>query len=181
MKKHRLGPPLIGADAVARRATEIADQIAADHQRRDAQLVIVGVLYGSYVFLADLTRELSKHKMDIRIDFIQLSSYGPGTASNGSVMLEHDLRLPVAGQSVVLVDDIFDTGLTIDFAVRHLRERGAASVKTCVLLAKDVPHKVNLRIDYVGFNIPNVFVVGYGLDFDHRYRELPYITHVVIE
>lgn len=177
---HQLGQPLIAAGAIAKRVGELAAAIAADHKPPDAPLLIVGILNGSYMFLADLTRGLAAYRLDIRIDFLMLASYGPGTVSSGHVSLEHDLRLPVAGQAVLLVDDIFDTGLTLAFAGRHLRERGALAVKTCVLLAKDVPRKVDIRADYVGFVIPDLFVAGYGLDFDHHYRELPHIAPVTV-
>lgn len=161
-------------------ATRI-DQLVTEMQRdlRGDNVVMIGILRGSFIFLADLVRDLNPHDVHPRIDFITLESYGSGTVSSGEVRVVKELRLDVAGADVVLVDDILDSGRTLSFASNYLRERGARSVKTCALLDKPARRAVPFEADYVGFKIEDNFVVGYGLDYDSRYRELPYIANVV--
>lgn len=145
---------------------------------RGDRVVMVGILRGSFIFLADLVRELWPHDIHPMIDFVTIESYGSGTESSGTVRMMKELRLDVAGADVLLVDDILDTGRTLTFATNHLKERGARSVKTCALLDKPSRRIVPFQADYVGFEIEDTFVVGYGLDYDSRYRELPYIAKV---
>jgi len=133
-------------------------------------LVLVGILKGAFVFLADLVRALD---MPVEIDFVQAASYGAGTASSGRVRLRRRVQTPLRGKHVLLVEDIADTGLTVASVQRHLKRQGALSVKVCILLDKPSRRRVPVTIDYVGFTIPNVFVVGYGTDWNEQYRHLP--------
>jgi hypoxanthine phosphoribosyltransferase len=167
---------LFDADAIARRVNELARRIAADMP--DEFLVVV-VLKGSFVFAADLIRALHLAGATARVDFITLASYGTGTESAGSVALVRDLSEDVAGQRVLLVDDIVDTGRTLKFAKEELARRGAIEVRTCLLLDKAARRVVEMTPDYAGFSIPDRFVVGYGLDLAHYYRGLPFIGVVV--
>lgn len=145
---------------------------------RSENLVMIGILRGSFMFLADLVRDFYLHQMHPRIDFITLESYGAGTESSGQVKITKDLSVDVTDADVVLVDDILDSGRTLTFARNHLAQKGARSVKTCTLLDKPSRRAVPIEADYVGFTIDDYFVVGYGLDYDHHYRELPYLAKV---
>jgi hypoxanthine phosphoribosyltransferase len=163
---------LFDTQAIARRVEALARRIAADMA---GEFLVVVVLKGSFVFAADLIRALESAGAGARVDFVTLASYGSGTESTGSVALVRDLSEDVAGQRVLLVDDIIDTGRTLKFAREELTRRGALEVRTCVLLDKTARRMVEFAADYVGFEIADRFVVGYGLDLAHRYRGLPYI------
>ena len=163
---------LFGADEIAARVETLAREIVAD---TSGDLLVVVVLKGSFVFAADLIRALERAGASAQVDFITLSSYGTGTTSSGRVALTHDLIEDVAGRAVLIVDDILESGKTLAFARDLLTGRGAASVRTCLLLDKPEKRKVPIEADYVGFRIGNEFVVGYGLDLAHRYRGLPFI------
>jgi len=163
---------LFSADEIAARVETLAREIVADAPE---DLLVVIVLKGSFVFAADLIRALEQAGASAQVDFITLSSYGTGTQSSGTVTLAHDLNEDVTGRAVLIVDDVLESGRTLTFACRTLRERGAASVKTCLLLDKPERRKVAIDADYVGFRIGDEFVVGYGLDLAHRYRGLPFI------
>lgn len=152
---------------------EIAEQISTDYAGQ--QPVIVGVLKGAWVFTADLVRQLS---IPVRCDFVRLSSYGAGTVPSGPPRLLLDLTEPIAGQHVLVIDDIVDTGISLEWLHRHLLAKQPASLKTCVLLDKPARREVDVEPDYVGFEIPDRFVVGYGIDYAERYRELPYIGYI---
>ena len=167
--------PLFTAEQIARRVDELAREIAG-YASRD--VVIVAVLKGSFVFAADLIRALYREGLEPEIDFIFLASYGAGTSSSGRVKVLRDVETNLAGREVVIVDDILDSGRTLAFAKELLEDRGALSVKTCVLLDKDVPRATPIVPDFTGFRCPPVFVVGYGTDLGHRYRELPFIGQV---
>ena len=166
---------LFDAGTIARRVDDLARRIAAD---MPGEFIVVVVLKGSFVFAADLIRALHSAGATARVDFITLASYGTGTTSAGSVALVRDLSEDVAGQRVLLVDDIVDTGRTLKFAREELLRRGAAEVQTCLLLDKAARRVVEIAPDYVGFSIPDRFVVGYGLDLAHYYRGLPFIGAV---
>lgn len=153
----------------------IAQTIASEN------LVIVGVLRGSFMFLADLVRALHRHHLHPRIDFMTLQSYGAATVSSGNVRILKDVSVEIDGADVLLVDDILDSGRTLRFAVRHIENKGAARVFTCCLLDKPARRAVNIHADFVGFEIPDTFVVGYGLDYDSHYRELPFLGQVIHE
>ena len=160
---------LITQEQLARRIRSLSRELEKDYKHRE--LVIVSLLNGTVMFLADLIRHIS---LPLRLDFIGVSSYGAGTES-GNLVFTKELRLDVKGRDVLLVDDILDTGRTLAAVAGLIKDKGALSVKTCVLLDKKARRAVPFEADYVGFGIPNEFVVGYGLDFNERYRNLPCI------
>lgn len=158
------------AEQIQERIQKLGEQITRDYLGKD--LVVVGVLNGSFMFTADLVRSI---KTPIEIDFISVSSYGAGTSSSGQVKLELDLRKSVEGRHVLLIEDIIDTGHTLKFLRPLIEQRGPASLKLASLLFKPARLQHEIQIDYLGFEIEDKFVIGYGLDFDGKYRELPYI------
>jgi len=160
---------LISAEEIGRKVRELGARIAAD--AAGAPVHLVGVLKGSFVFMADLARAIPG---EVTCDFLRVASYR-GTRSTGEVRFEMDLTEPIQGLHVVLVEDIVDTGTTVDALVRLLRARGPASLRVCTLLHKPARSKVPVTLDYCGFTIPDRFVVGYGLDVDGRLRQLPYV------
>lgn len=162
---------MFSAEEIGRRVTELGRQITNDYMGRE--LVLVGVLKGSVVFLSDLMRTID---LDLRIDFMSVSSYKDDTVSSGDVEILKDLTHPIRGKDVIVVEDIIDTGLTLFRLTEILGSRGANSLRIATLLDKPEPRvKTGLSIDYCGFQIPNKFVVGYGLDAANRYRNLPFI------
>jgi hypoxanthine phosphoribosyltransferase len=165
--------PLIETAALCRRVAELAAEIERDYAGSTATdpLVAVGVLKGSVFFLCDLLKQV---KVPLALDFLQTSSYGAGTTP-GEVRVLRDVDLPLRGRDVLLVEDIVDTGYTLQTLLALLRFRGARSVRLCALLDKRAARRVDVPIDYCGFVIENLFVVGYGLDAGERYRNLPYI------
>jgi len=162
---------LVAEKEIAARVAELGRAIARDYA--DGTLVLVGVLQGAIPFVADLMRALP---IDVTVDFLRASSYGASTTSSGTVRLVADLSVDVADRHVLVVDDIVDTGHTLAALKRELEARRPRSVKTCVLLDKTGRRETQVAIDYVGFTIPNVFVVGYGLDYDGLYRNLPHVA-----
>ncbi len=164
--------PLFSAETIAQRVEDLARAIAAVATH---DLIIVAVLKGSFIFAADLIRALHGQGLDTEIDFMLLASYGDSATSGAKVEVLRDVKSEIAGRDVVIVDDILDSGRTLSFAKELLTERGARSVKTCILLDKQVPRAVAITPDLVGFRCPPVFVVGYGMDLANRYRELPFI------
>jgi hypoxanthine phosphoribosyltransferase len=162
---------LISADRIQKRVGELAQQIALDY--RNQPVTIVGVLTGSLIFLADLIRHLD---LPLRVGLIQASSYRGAVTSPGELHVDPVLVPDVQGRHVLLLDDILDTGQTLDYLVRHLHVLGAASLRVAVLLRKQGRQKIALEPDYCGFTIPDAFVVGYGLDFNDEYRNLPHIA-----
>lgn len=165
---------LISADTIQARVKDLARQIDRDY-RDTERIYVVGILKGAFIFLADLTRQLSHPHI---VDFMALSSYGKTTTS-GAVRILMDLREPIEGQHVLIVEDIVDSGQTLHYLYQILKGRNPASLRSCVLLLKD-RKKLDLQvnIDYLGFEIPDVWVVGYGLDFADRHRTLPYIAEL---
>lgn len=166
---------LISAEEIKNRVAQLAHQIAADYT---GELIVAGLLTGSFIFLADLLRNLSGADIDILVDFLVVSSYGSGTETSGSVCISRDMSIDVKGRNVLLVDDILDTGHTLGAVYSHIKVKGPASVKTCVLLEKPSRLRVAAEADYTGFTVPDTFVVGYGLDHNGRFRQLPYITSI---
>jgi hypoxanthine phosphoribosyltransferase len=160
---------LISEKEIRRRVGELAAQVQSDFPGRD--LVVVGLLTGTLMFLADLVREID---LPLRLDFIGVSSYGDGTESRELVFTK-ELKLDVAGRDVLLVDDILDTGKTLRAVINKLGEMNPRQVRSCVLLSKKARREYDIIADYVGFEIPNEFVVGYGLDYAEKYRNLPHI------
>ncbi len=162
---------LITEEQIKNRIRELGEVLTAEYADKDP--VIVGVLKGVVVFYADMIREI---RVPCQLDFMWLSSYA-GTNSTGSLLVRQDLKTDIRGRHVLILEDIFDTGTSLDFTVRHLQEKGPASIKICTLLDKPERRRpgITLQADYVGFTIPNAFVVGYGLDYDEKYRNLPYV------
>lgn len=152
------------------RVAELGAQISADYQGKNP--IIISVLRGSYIFMADLTRKIS---LPCTIDFMAVSSYGKGTTSSGQVKIVKDLSENIEGRDVIVVEDILDSGNTLSYLLQILKARHVASVKLCTLLDKPSRRVKDVRADYVGFSVPDYFVVGYGLDYAEYYRNLPYI------
>jgi hypoxanthine phosphoribosyltransferase len=162
---------LLDEETIASRVQDLAVRISADYAGAD-DLVLVGVLKGSFIFLADLSRRLT---IPHSVDFIALSSYNRGAVSTGAVRLIMDTRTSVARRHVLIVEDILDTGYTLDYLLRAFEARDPASLRTCVLISKPARHQVDVPIDYLGFEVPDEWLVGYGLDYADRFRTLPYI------
>jgi len=161
---------LLTEAAILQRLTELAAEIEADYA--DKQPLLIGVLKGAVVVMADLTRALH---LVVETDWMAVSSYGSGTKSSGVVRILKDLDRDITGRHVLIIEDIVDSGVTLSWLVANLGSRGPASVEVCALLRKPQAAKVDVRLKYVGFEIPNEFVVGYGLDYAERYRDLPYV------
>ena len=168
---------LIDRKTVENRIKELAKQIEKDYAGEE--VYCVGLLKGSVVFLSDLVKEINT---PVVIDFMSVSSYGSETVSSGDVKILKDTDLDLRGKHVLIIEDIIDTGLTLEHVIRYFKEsKGVKTLKTCTLLSKPERRKVNIDIDYVGFDVPDKFVIGYGLDYDQKYRNLPYIAVVVFE
>ncbi len=161
---------LISPEDLAARVVELGEQISRDYEGKE--LVLVPVLVGASVFAADLLRSLS---IPVVIDFVAISSYGTDTRSSGVVRILKDLDLSVESKHVLIVEDIIDTGLTLNYLIDNLRARNVASLKVCALLNKPSRHKVPAAANYLGFTVPDKWVVGYGLDYAQKYRNLPYV------
>ena len=165
---------LLEEETIAKRVQEMADQISADYKGiHNEDFLLVGVLKGSFMFMADLARRLT---VPHRVDFIALSSYADTAEATGSVRMIMDTRADVAGRHILIVEDILDTGYTLQYLYRTFEARQPASLHTAVLLSKPDRRKVDVPVHYLGFSIPDVWVVGYGLDFADRFRTLPYIA-----
>lgn len=167
----RIGEILVQADDLRRRVQALGAQIAADYAGRD--LLLIGVLKGAFFFLADLMRQLD---MGCEVDFMAVASYGSSTESSGVVRIIKDLDQPLEGRHVLIVEDIVDSGLTLQYLMRTLEARGPASLAVCALLTKPARRTVDLPVRYTGFEIPDRFAIGYGLDHAERYRNLPYVA-----
>ena len=152
------------------KVSELGARISKDYEGKNP--LIVSVLKGSYVFMADLTRKIT---IPCNIDFMAVSSYGNGTMTTGEVQIIKDIGSKIDGRDLIIVEDILDSGVTLSFLMKILKARGANSIRLCTLLSKPERRKVDVPIDYLGFEIPDEFVVGYGLDYAEKYRNLPYI------
>lgn len=161
---------LLSEEEISKRVAELGGRISADYKGKN--LLLVGILKGSVVFLTDLMRKI---KIPTRIDFMSVSSYGSGIKSSGVVKIIKDLDIPLKDYDVLIVEDILDSGLTLHYIMGILKSRNPRSIKICTLLDKPERREAEVSTDYHGFVIPDEFVVGYGLDFDQRYRNLPYI------
>ena len=161
---------LIDADALQQRVADLGEEITADYAGKE--LLLVGVLKGAVFFMADLMRAIA---VPCEIDFMAISSYGASTDSSGVVRILKDLDINIEGRHVLVVEDIIDSGLTLSYLVRNLESREPASLEVCALLTKPERRENEVDVRYVGFEIPNKFVIGYGLDFAERYRNLPYV------
>jgi hypoxanthine phosphoribosyltransferase len=171
MRDPDVGEILVQPDELARRVRELGAEISRDYAGREP--LLIGVLKGAVFFLSDLMRTL-----DVRceVDFMAVASYGSATESSGVVRILKDLDAAIEGRDVLIVEDIVDSGLTLQYLLRNLGARGPAALEVCALLTKPERRKVDLPIRYVGFEIPNEFAIGYGLDHDERYRNLPYVA-----
>ncbi len=165
------GEVLVTRERLTERVREMAAEISTDYAGRD--LLVVGILKGAVFFTADLVRELT---VPCEIDFMSVSSYGSATHSSGVVRITKDLDVAIEGRDVLLVEDVIDSGRTLRYLMRNLSARDPASLETCALLSKPAADRLDLGTRYVGFRLPDVFVVGYGLDAGERFRELPYIS-----
>ena len=171
--KHNAVQRLLLPEQIHQRIRELASEIRSEYAGKHP--VLVGVLKGAFVFLADLVREL---RFPLQCDFVKLSSYGGSTETSGQVRLELDTSIPLAGRHVLVVEDIVDTGLTTAWLLAHLRKKQPASLRVCALLDKPARRRVEVTIDFVGFRIPDQFVVGYGIDWAEAYRELDFIGYI---
>jgi hypoxanthine phosphoribosyltransferase len=169
-----IGEILVQADELQHRIKQMAEGIAADYEGKD--LLLIGVLKGAFIFLADLMRHLDT---SYEVDFMAVASYGSSTESSGVVRILKDLDAPLEGRHVLIVEDIVDSGLTLQYLMRNLGARNPASLEVCALLTKPERRKVHLPIRFVGFEIPDRFAIGYGLDFAERYRNLPYVAALI--
>lgn len=161
---------LLSEEDIAKRCKELGEQITRDYEGRPIHLI--GVLKGSFLFLADLARQID---LDVSVDFLGLSSYGSSQETSGVVRMTSDLSIPIKDRDVLVVEDIIDTGLTVKYLMENLRTRMPRSVRICTLLFKPTNLRVEVPMDYVGFTIPDKFVIGYGLDYAEYCRNLPYI------
>ena len=157
-------------EELRRRVKELGSQITADYAGRAP--LLISVLRGSYIFMADLTRSIN---LDVTVDFMAVSSYGAGTVSSGQVEIKKDLSDSIEGKDLIIVEDILDSGNTLYYLLDVLRARKPASIRICTLMDKPERRKKPIKADYVGFTIPDAFIVGYGLDYDEKYRNLPYV------
>ena len=171
MRDAAIGEILVQRDELAHRVRELGERLSADYAGRD--LLLIGVLKGAVFFLSDLMRHL---EVPCEVDFMAVASYGSSTDSSGVVRILKDLDVSIEGREVVIVEDIVDSGLTLSYLLRTLRARDPASLEVCALLTKPERRKIDLPIRYVGFEIPNRFVIGYGLDHAERFRNLPYVA-----
>ena len=171
MNDSAIGEVLVPHEDLQRRVVELGAEISRDYAGRD--LVMIGVLKGALLFIADLMRQLT---VPCEVDFMAVSSYGSSTDSSGVVRILKDLEAPIEGRDVLIVEDIIDSGLTLQYLLRSLRARTPGSLEVCALLTKPARRRVELPIRYVGFEIPNRYVIGYGLDYAQRYRNLNYVA-----
>jgi hypoxanthine phosphoribosyltransferase len=171
MRSAPVGEILVQPDDLQRRVSELGADITRDYDGRD--LLLICVLKGAVFFLSDLMRRID---LPCEVDFMAVASYGDATESSGVVRILKDLDAPIEGRHVVIVEDIVDSGLTLEYLLRNLQGRGPASLEVCALLTKPSRRKTQIRAKYVGFEIPNRFVIGYGLDHAERHRNLPYVA-----
>jgi hypoxanthine phosphoribosyltransferase len=176
MSDSDVGEILVQRDELEHRIRELGAEISRDYAGRE--VLLVGVLKGAVFFLADLMRQLD---VACEVDFMAVSSYGASTDSSGVVRILKDLDAPIEGRDVLIVEDIVDSGLTLSYLFRMLRARGPASLEVCALLTKPQRREIDLPIRYVGFEIPNRFAIGYGLDYAERFRNLPYVAVLAAE
>jgi hypoxanthine phosphoribosyltransferase len=170
------GKPLFTSEEIQRKIHELGSRISTDYADKD--LIVVGVLKGALFFMSDLLRSL---RISVRMDFIHCTSCSSRSRDGNPVLMLADMKEEIRGEHVLLVEDIMDSGVTVDYLKKMLLDRGPASLKVCVLLDKPDRRKVQIEADYAGFRIPNKYVVGYGLDYQDRYRNLPYIAVLPLE
>jgi len=164
--KHKL-KPLFTRDHIQAKTTEIAKNISVDYQGKKP--LMIGILKGSFIFMADVIRDLT---IDISIEFVHISSYGSSKTSSGICVLKKDIETDIKGRDIIIIEDIVDSGNTLDFLIKNLEKREPLSIKSCALINKTIRREKDIIIDYYGFDIKNEFIVGYGLDFDEQFRNL---------
>ena len=176
LRDEHIGEILVQADELQHRIKEMAAEVSRDYKDKD--LLLIGVLKGAVFFLADLMRHLD---IPCEVDFMAVASYGSSTDSSGVVRILKDLDAPLEGRDVLIVEDIVDSGLTLQYLMRTLEARGPRSLEVCALLTKPARRKVDLDARYIGFEIPDRFAIGYGLDYAERYRNLPYVAALTLD
>jgi len=164
---------IISNEKIIKRVKELGEKITTDHQ--DKELVVVGILKGAFIFMADIVRNIN---LNIELDFVRLKSYGAKTESSGTITVTKDVEIDLTDKHVIVVEDIVDTGYTLQYLIEMLKLHKVSSVKICCLIDKKERRKVDIEVDYVGFEISEGFLVGYGLDFNERYRHLNGIFHL---
>jgi hypoxanthine phosphoribosyltransferase len=165
--------PLFSKQEIAETVARLAREISADYA--DKKVVLVGVLKGAFVFLADLVRQLT---IPVEIEFVRIASYGSRKESSGEVMVKKDVEIPLEGKDILIIEDIVDTGISLKFLMEHLSAHNPSSLRVCALVDKKSRRKIEVLVDYTGFVIDDGFIVGYGIDFNERYRALPEICVV---
>ena len=171
MSNGTIGTVLITEEQIREKAKEIGAQIMKDYAGKE--IILIGILRGAVPWMAEIMKRID---LDMVIDFMAVSSYGAATKSSGVVKINKDLDVNIDGRDIIIVEDIVDSGVTLSYLEGYLQSRGAASIKLCSLLDKPEGRRVDIKADYVGFTVDDRFIVGYGLDYDQRYRNLPYIT-----
>ncbi len=171
MSNGTIGTVLITEEQIREKAKEIGAQITKDYAGKE--IILIGILRGAVPWMAEVMKRI---ELDMVIDFMAVSSYGAATKSSGVVKINKDLDVNIDGRDIIIVEDIVDSGVTLSYLEGYLQSRGAASIKLCSLLDKPEGRRVDIKADYVGFTVDDRFIVGYGLDYDQRYRNLPYIT-----
>ena len=174
MKEHKLGEIIFSREQIEARAEEIGRQISEDF--RGESVILVGILRGAVMWLSQVLKSID---LDVEIDFMAVSSYGDATRSSGIVKINKDLESSIEGRNVIIVEDIVDSGVTLSYLVDIFKSRNPKSLKICALLSKPSRRIAHLDIDYLGFEVDDVFIVGYGLDLAQHYRNLPYVTSVL--
>lgn len=165
------GHVMIDQQQILRRAAELGRQITSDFAGES--VILVGILRGAVVWMADIMKAID---LDVSIDFMEVSSYGASTETSGRIKINKDIQEDIEGKNLIIIEDIVDSGRTLEFLKQHLEAKKAKKVKICTLLDKPERRQVEIKVDYVGFTVEDKFIVGYGLDFDQKYRNLPYIT-----
>ena len=171
MTKEAIGTVLITEEQIREKAKEIGRQISEDYAGKE--IILVGILRGAVPWMAEIMKRIT---LDMTIDFMAVSSYGAATKTSGVVKINKDLETNIEGKDIIIVEDIVDSGVTLNYLEGYLKSRGAATVKLCSLLDKPEGRRVDIKADYVGFTVDDRFIVGYGLDYAQKYRNLPYIT-----